>query len=326
MISKLYKTKVNDVDDKGKVVIAVNAIGNEDSDGDISMGGSFDKTLNEHFYRVKWFLNHNQNILLGVPIEGSEKEGYLQMIAQFNMNKQISRETYEDYRLYAEHGKTLEHSIGVDPIKRDSTDKRKVLEWKLWEFSTLTNWGANENTPLLDIKSLKDAKEKIDVLEKMCKGNYSEDRLKQIEIQLSMLKKALQGELIVSCPYCGNQFDYNSQDEISMNSQVIEAARMYASWIIDDTVYSEMQKLAPEIQSQVEEIISTKKSIDDFVSYARCPHCYSKVSKASKIIPEPLYDTQENEEKTGGESRKSTLSLEFIQNNRDLLIINQLKK
>ena len=114
MIRKLHKTKVNDVDEKGRVVICVNAFGNEDTDGDISVQGSFTKTLKENFARVKWYLNHNQNILLGVPIEGFEDANYLKMTAQFNMNKQISRETYEDYKLYAEYGKTLEHSIGVD--------------------------------------------------------------------------------------------------------------------------------------------------------------------------------------------------------------------
>ena len=40
IINKSIATKANDVDEKGRVVIAVNAIGNEDSDGDISMPGS----------------------------------------------------------------------------------------------------------------------------------------------------------------------------------------------------------------------------------------------------------------------------------------------
>lgn len=59
----------------------------------------------------------------------------------------------EDYKLYAEYGKTLEHSIGVKAIKRDDKDKRIVKEWSLWEYSTLSSWGANPQTFLIDIKN-----------------------------------------------------------------------------------------------------------------------------------------------------------------------------
>ena len=109
IVNKSIITKTNDVDEQGRVVIAVNAIGNEDADGDISMPGSFNKTLKEDFARLKWFLNHDPSILLGVPISGEEKDDLVQMTSQFNMKKQISRDTYEDYKLYAEQGRKLEH-------------------------------------------------------------------------------------------------------------------------------------------------------------------------------------------------------------------------
>ncbi|MDR1913883.1 MAG: hypothetical protein LBQ68_05305 [Clostridiales bacterium] len=310
---KNFKTKTADVDEKGRVIIAVNAFGNVDSDNDISEKGSFKKTLSENFDRTKWYLNHNQSILLGVPIKGWETDEHLMMEAKFNMNKQISRETYEDYKLYAEHGKTLEHSVGVNSIKRDTKDARRVLEWKLYEFSSLTNWGANENTPLIDIKSEKGAKEAIEFLEKMMKGNYSDERLKSIENQISMLTKAVKGELTVKCPYCGKTFDYNSYPEISLEAQVVEAARNYAQWIVDDKVRSEMEALKPEIRSQVEEIIQTKKSLDDILSYVRCPYCYTKVSRASTTAEPPEGTPSNKNDKEQIESRKhSTLPFGFI--------------
>ena len=43
-----YKTKANDVDEKGIVTVAVNGIGVKDSQNDISMPGSFNKTLKEN--------------------------------------------------------------------------------------------------------------------------------------------------------------------------------------------------------------------------------------------------------------------------------------
>ena len=51
-----YKTKANDVDDeKGIVTVAVNGIGVKDSQDDISMPGSFNKTLKENIGRMRWF-------------------------------------------------------------------------------------------------------------------------------------------------------------------------------------------------------------------------------------------------------------------------------
>ena len=185
--NKIYQTKAENLDEKGRVLIAVNAFGNTDSDGDISQTGSFKKTLAENFQRVRWFLNHDTSILLGVPIKGIEDQNYLKMEAQFNMSKQISVDTYEDYKLYQQYGKSLEHSVGLQAIKF-SIDQEKgirtVTEWKLWEFSTLTHWGANENTPLLSIKNLlkgASVEEAKEILSKMNTGSYSDIRKKQSE-------------------------------------------------------------------------------------------------------------------------------------------------
>ena len=155
--NKIYETKAADADEKGHVTIAVNAFGNEDSDGDVSLPGSFKKTLKEHFNRVRWFLDHDTTKLLGVPIKGYETAEHLVMEAQFNMQVQLARDVYEFYKLFAAHGRSLEHSVGLQAIKYqiDQTSQiRTISEWKLWEFSTLQSWGANENTPLLGIKTL----------------------------------------------------------------------------------------------------------------------------------------------------------------------------
>jgi HK97 family phage prohead protease len=187
---KDFRTEIKDIDEKGRVLVAANAIGNVDADKDMSENGSFDKTLKENFSRLKWFLNHDKNILLGVPIEGKQAGKYLELLGQLNMKKEISRDTYEDYKLYAEYGKSLEHSIGVEAVKSDDKgDIRRVYEWKLWEYSTLTSWGANEDTPMLGIKSAKTISDSIDWLElKLKKGNYTDERYQEIELHLSKLR------------------------------------------------------------------------------------------------------------------------------------------
>jgi hypothetical protein len=82
---------------------------------------------------------------------------------------------------------------------------------------------------------------------------------------------------------------------------------------MEERVHQEMNKLRPEIQAQVESIIESKKSLDDILTYVRCPYCHTKVSKANKII-EPPEGTQQKEDKTDEQSRKtSTLrSIGFI--------------
>lgn len=103
----LYKTKANDLDEaKGIVTVAVNGIGIVDSQNDISMPGSFNKTLKENIARMKWFLNHDTTQLLGVPLEGEERDGNLVMVGQLNLAKQIGRDTLEDYKLYAAAGRS----------------------------------------------------------------------------------------------------------------------------------------------------------------------------------------------------------------------------
>lgn len=196
-------SEVADVDQQGRIVVAANAFNNIDCDGDISMPGSFDKTIKENFARLKWFLNHDRSQLLGVPLEASPDKNYLRVVGQLNLQKQIGKDTYEDYKLFAQYNKTLEHSIGVDAIKyiedRDN-DVRKVIEWKWWEYSTLTSWGANENTPLLSIKSTS-PQQALDIFElRMKKGNYTDETFNEIEVSIKRLKSLLTAQKEMSQP------------------------------------------------------------------------------------------------------------------------------
>lgn len=187
--TRIYKSEIRDVDEKGIVVVAANAFGNEDSQGDISKKGSYAKTIIERFSRLKWYKNHNQNELLGVPQHAMETDRHLVVTGKLNLNKQISKDVYEDYKLYASEGKSLEHSVGVIPVKRDPQDNRVVLEWKWLEYSTLTNWGANPDTPMLFIKSDTELIEQINFLEKSLRvANYSDEKGKAIEQHIEQIK------------------------------------------------------------------------------------------------------------------------------------------
>lgn len=329
----LYKTKANDLDEtKGIVTVAVNGIGVVDSQNDISMPGSFNKTLSENIARMKWFLNHDVTQLLGVPLEGEEKDGNLVMTGQLNLAKQIGRDTLEDYKLFASAGRTLEHSIGVQAIKRDKEDKRKVLEWKMWEYSTLTNWGSNPQTFLIGIKNDNegDVRRNIEFIRQALKMRYSDARLKEYEMRLDMLNKALEGAVIVTCPHCGQEFVWDEAEIHTFEQQVLDCANYYLSWLREGIVREEMSKLKPEIRAAVlailEPVLSkcdgkideemVKKSITDIAEYAYCPHCYSRVYKSTimqetnsvtgKSEDEPSGDTHAEGEETGQKAAGST--------------------
>ncbi|MCL1942619.1 MAG: phage prohead protein [Candidatus Azobacteroides sp.] len=298
---KTYRTKTSDVDEiKGIVSVAVNGIGIKDADGDISDKGSFNKTLKENFSRVKWFLNHDKTKLLGCPIEGKEENNNLVMTGRLNLKKEIGRDILEDYKLYAEYGKTLEHSIGVKAVKRDESDKSIVKEWSLWEYSTLTNWGANPNTYLIDIKEEKDINYHVKMIEKALGMRYSDERLKSLEYNLEIIKKAVMGNNMVKCGHCGLIFDYDSVPEETLESQIIDTVGDYVRWETEGIVSQEIRKLRPEIQERVLNIIESKKSIDDLSSYVHCPKCYTRIYRSSIISVEPPEGTQQKQSRHTG--------------------------
>ena len=226
MINIQYETKSLDVTEKGIVTVAVNGIGIEDVQHDISEPGSFANTLKNDIHRMRWYLNHDTRQLLGVPLSGEEKDGNLIMTGQMNLNKQICRDVFEDYKLFHEAGRTLEHSIGVRALARDEHDRRRVKEWQMLEYSTLTGWGANPQTFLVGLKSatadqIRDA---IELLRAAFKQHgYSDERLKNYDMELNLLLKSLSGGIVVTCPCCGHQFDYDAEPEHTFSQEVQDA-------------------------------------------------------------------------------------------------------
>ena len=300
-----YQTKTADVDEKGIVTVAVNGIGIEDSQKDISMPGSFVETITHDIDRMRWFLNHDTTQLLGVPLYGEEKSDNLIVTGQLNLSKQIGRDILTDYKLYAEAGRTLEHSIGVKAIRRDKEDRRKVLQWKMFEYSTLTSWGANPNTYLVGIKSAtnEQVRDAIDFLKLALKQKgYSDERFMNIEKELGVLLKALEGGNMVVCPHCGTQFNYDDAEKVTFQQLVLEYANNYTRWITEDIVAEQIRNLEPSIRAEVVSIIDavkaskqdiTEKSVADFASFARCPHCYGRVYTAGNLVLNPVTDTKE---------------------------------
>ncbi|MDR1112788.1 MAG: HK97 family phage prohead protease [Bacteroidales bacterium] len=293
------KGTIQDIqEEKGIVTVAVNAFGNLDAQGDISMQGSFTKTLNENFDRVKHLYFHDPTRIIGCPIEGYESNKQLVFKSEIARDVQDGKEALALYILYNKYGKTLEHSIGAIDIKRDAIDNRKVTEWKLYEFSTVS-WGANEQTPLIDLKSL-NTRTKVEstmtFLREFARQKFSDELLQKAEEHIHYIEKAFNGDgqLMTTCPHCGLLFDYNSVEEITYEKHILDTARNYQRWLLDDVVYEEIQKLKPEIRDRVIDIINTKKDIGSSFSHICCPKCYNKIYR-SDIEKEPGQTTQKKE-------------------------------
>jgi HK97 family phage prohead protease len=173
---------------KGEVYAYANVYNNEDSDKDISAPGSFDKTVNENFKRIRVLKDHNPTMMIGVPLMIDTKDSYgLLTHTKFNMNKDLGRDMFTDVKLMHDSGLNAELSIGYQVIQRDTKNKSVITEYKLREYSFLSSWAANELATVQNIKSIKSHYGLMELIQKSYNLDYSDNRLRQIETLLKAL-------------------------------------------------------------------------------------------------------------------------------------------
>ena len=175
---------------KGVIIAYANAYDFKDSDGDISAKGSFDKTVNENYKRIRVLKDHNPTKMIGVPLSIDTKDAYgLLTTTQFNMNKPLGKDMFTDVKLMHDNGLNAELSIGYQVINRDAKNKSIISEYKLMEYSFLSSWAANELATVQGIKGIKGHYGILELIEKSYNLDYSDTRLKQIEEVLIALSK-----------------------------------------------------------------------------------------------------------------------------------------
>ncbi len=173
---------------KGVVTAYANVYNFKDSDGDISVYGSFDKTVNENFKRIRVLKDHNPTMMIGVPLTIDTKDTYgLLTTTQFNMNKDLGKDMFTDVKLMYENNLNAELSIGYKVMQRDKKNNSLITEYKLMEYSFLSSWGANQLSTVQDIKSIKSYYGFMELLQKAYNLDYSDERLRQIETLLKSL-------------------------------------------------------------------------------------------------------------------------------------------
>lgn len=187
MLRKHFVSEIKGLDEAEGYVEAYPCVyNNVDSDNDISMPGCMVKTATENFKKIRVYKNHS-GIIIGVPksIDANDMYG-LKTGTQFNLKTDDGRNMFWDVKMIHDNGQDADLSFGYEVMKRNEKDKRRIEEYKLWEYSFLTTWGANPMSTVTGMKSMTDVMEH---LTKMYNLPYSDTRLIQIENILKSLDK-----------------------------------------------------------------------------------------------------------------------------------------
>lgn len=225
MIYKNTSLPVADVDEsKGIVTLYASAFGNVDSDGDIIEKGAFSKTIQERGPqsprpRIKHLFQHDRYNPIGTPLTMVQDENGLLI------DSKVSDIRDGDYIKLYRDGVITEHSIGFEIIKSDMAENKEyqlIKEVKLWEYSSVT-WGANENTPVVGMKSEIKAEFASELLGRLSKlnnvlrnGDYTDETFKLIEHEVSDIEKALKSLVSVSEPEQSTQATSEPVDLLSI--------------------------------------------------------------------------------------------------------------
>ena len=147
--------EVKDVDAKKGIVSGYfSAFGMVDSDGDIMMPGAFKRSIQDWGPngkgRIKHLLNHDPSKPLGKIMELEEDNYGLKYTSQIGTHS-----LGKDFVKMVESGLIAEHSIGFKILREQKSDEaNQIHEVMLFEGSSLTAWGANENTPMIGMKNM----------------------------------------------------------------------------------------------------------------------------------------------------------------------------
>lgn len=192
----IYKnhSEITDISE-GVIVGYANVYNVKDSDGDISLFGSFAKTVTERLKKIKVFKNHSP-VLVGVPSEMDITDPYgLRTVTKMLMETDAGRDTFHEVKFLVDNGFESGQSIGGWVMKRSPKNKSEVQEYKLKEYSLLTTEEpANEFSLISAVKAVKELTEPTQeefwkVIEKAYNEKFSDPILKGLEQFLTLKGK-----------------------------------------------------------------------------------------------------------------------------------------
>ena len=154
--------EIKEVDTQKGIILCYPSVFNVvDSDREMVMPGAFTKTISEvgpgsAKPRIKHLWQHDRWQPIGIPQSMEEDKKGLLVASMFGKD-QFSQDKLQQHI----DGIITELSIGYSVIKSekvmktdtpDVVDYYKLLELKLWEYSSVT-WGANSLTEIVAVKA-----------------------------------------------------------------------------------------------------------------------------------------------------------------------------
>ena len=217
---KSIPAQVKDVDKaKRQVKLYYSAFNIVDSDGDSIRQGALKKTQAEWGPAGKnriWHLdNHSPMLRIGKPSEMGEDEYGAWAVTQVR-----DTQAGKDAMVLYDAGDITEHSFGFLVMKEQRKDEyNELIELRQFEYSSV-NWGANMETPTIDVKSQDGAAQMIKEYDKwqkyLRKGTLSDEFCELLEIQLAQWQAQIKA-LNVEPSHCGTPDRAAELDRIFSN-------------------------------------------------------------------------------------------------------------
>lgn len=166
--------------------------GTKDLGGDISVYGSLAKTITERGPNgkrlIKFCLNHMTSGLPGVL-----KELWEENTGGFYAAKAGTHNAGQDFLKMVESDIINQHSYAYKEIKAeiDKEQKARILkELYLYEVSAIEFLGMNENTSYIEMKSIQDAIQYFEKLDRFVRtSDATDETLQSLEIKLQSLSQ-----------------------------------------------------------------------------------------------------------------------------------------
>ncbi len=194
----MYRVKsipdsVKDVSVKDRTVkLYYSSFDKIDSDGEVVRRGALTKTQSEWGPGGKnriWHLDNHMTLnRVGKPKEMGEDE-----FGAWAVTKIANTQSGKDALALYESGDITEHSFGFRVLQSeggeiDGHQATILTELQQFEYSSV-NWGANMNTPTIEVKSLEETKQKLIEEHKkwqkwLRKGNLSDEFCHLLDVQI----------------------------------------------------------------------------------------------------------------------------------------------
>jgi HK97 family phage prohead protease len=193
--------EIKDADEKTGVVTGICSVfGNVDSDKDMIMPGAYTKTLMERGCgspkpRIKHLWQHDSWQPIAIPSKLEEQEKGLYFESKFGKD-QFSQDKLQQHI----DGIITELSIGYNTVKQEDVldangvfEHRKLLELKLWEYSSVT-WGSNSLTEVISAKGeltdvMANLNKRLEALSKGLKnGKYTDESCELFEAEICKIQ------------------------------------------------------------------------------------------------------------------------------------------